>query len=130
MRPNDAQFGTDKWTQITGFDPARHADLVRAWVKGDWQASDDWVRERQDLPCEEDQLARAHFGLGWWLSQHGRTEAAERHFLHAGELAPHDFMIRRGSMPIRGLSSAGPEFFQMVKDWTDAGRSYYVQIPD
>ena len=41
--------------------------------------------------------------MAWWLAQQGRNEAAERWFVRAGELAPHDFNIRRGSMPIRGI---------------------------
>jgi hypothetical protein len=131
VRPNDVQFGNDAWKHVTGLESGRHLEMVRAWVKGELQPmSEDAVRERQTLPTEVDQLARAHFGLGWWLHQEGRQAAAERHFLRGGELAPHDFMIRRGSMPIRGLSSAGPEFRQMVEDWAASGHRYYEPIPD
>lgn len=130
-RPNDAQFGNDAWSHVTGFTSAAHLEKVRAWVKGTAPAPEPArVHALLDLPTEDDQLARAHFGLGWWLHQQGRAEAAERQFVRAGELAPHDFMIRRGSMPIRGINSGGPEFFQMVQDWTAAGHSYYVQLPD
>lgn len=130
-RPNDVAYGTDTWTKVTGFDPEVHANRLRAWVKGEKPAfTPEEVRARQRLPSESDQLARAHFGLGWWLHQQGRAAAAERHFLRAGELAPHDFMIRRGSLPIRGLSSAGPEFRQMVADWVAAGRRYYEPLED
>ena len=130
-RPNDTQFGNDAWTHTTGITSQRHLDLVRAWVKGELPVSSpESVRERQLLPSEQDQLARAHFGLGWWLYRQGRQEAANRHFLKAGELAPHDFMIRRGSLPIQGLSSAGPEFFAMVQAWREQGNDYYLQIPD
>jgi hypothetical protein len=128
VRPNDVAFGNNQWKQVTGFDAGPHANALRAWVKGEWTHDDTWVRERQTLPAERDQLARAHFGLGWWLHKQGRAQAAERHFLRAGELAPHDFMIRRGSLPIRGLSSAGPEFFQMTREWAAAGHQYYVPI--
>jgi len=132
VRPNDVAFGNDTWTHITGFDPKPHADALRRWVKGEWTppGGESWTRQRQTLPSADDQLARAHFALGWWLHQQGREEAASRHFVTAGELAPHDFMIRRGSMPIRGINSGGPEFFQMVADWTAAGHQYYVPIPD
>ena len=98
VRPNDAQFGSDKWTAITGFSPVKHANAVREWVRsGVAPFTTEEVRARQTLPTDQDQLARAHFGLGWWFHQQGRPEAAERHFVKAGELAPHDFMIRRGS---------------------------------
>lgn len=131
VRPNDVAFGNNTWSHVTGLDSTKHIEAVRAWVKGETRPpAPDWVRERQQLPSADDQLARAHFGLGWWLSNQGRAEAAERHFVRGGEIAPHDFMIRRGSMPIRGMSSAGPEFFQMVQDWTTAGKQYYVPIAD
>ena len=130
VRPNDVAFGNNTWTHVTGLSAEKHANALRAWVKGEWAPTEEWVRDRQLLPSESDQLARAHFGLGWWLSKQGKSEAAERQFLQAGELAPHDFMIRRGSMPIRGLSSAGPEFFQMTAEWAQAGNQYYLPIPD
>ena len=131
VRPNDAQFGNDAWSHVTGFTAAAHLEKVRAWVRGETPAYEpERVKALQTLPTEDDQLARAYFGLGWWLHQQGRDGAAERQFVKAGELAPHDFMIRRGSMPIRGINSGGPEFFQMVQEWTAAGHTYYVQLPE
>jgi len=67
--------------------------------------------------------------LAWHLHQKGRTAAAERHFVRAGELAPHDFTIRRGSMPIRGIDPMGPAFAEMYSDWVQKGRQYYKPIP-
>jgi hypothetical protein len=69
--------------------------------------SDADVRAHQVLPTADEQRARAEYTLAWFLHRQGRTEAAERHFLRAGELAPHDWTIRRGSMPIRGPRSDG-----------------------
>jgi hypothetical protein len=77
------------------------------------------------LPTADEQLARAEFTLAWHLHRAGRSEAAERHFLRAGELAPHDFTIRRGSMPIRGLDPMGPDFIDLYQDWVREGRPYY-----
>jgi hypothetical protein len=74
-------------------------------------------------------LARAQFGLGWWLFQAGRQDAAEHHFRIAGSLAPDDFMIRRGTMPLRGSDPFGPEFVEMVADWLGRGNSYYLALP-
>ena len=68
--------------------------------------------------------------LGDWLFRQGRVEAAARHFVRAGELAPHDFTIRRGTMPMRGLDPMGPEFRTMLAEWTAAGRPYYRPLPD
>ena len=39
----------------------------------------------------EEAAGRAEFALAWHLHQHGRTEAAARHFARAGELSPDDF---------------------------------------
>ncbi len=46
----------------------------------------------------------------------GQSEAAARHFVRAGELAPLDWTIRRGSMPIRGMNPFGPEFFELAAE--------------
>src|SRR5260370_5726764 len=116
---------------MTGIDSARILDGVRAWVRdGAPPADRDTVRTLQALPSEDHQLARAEFGLATWLSAAGRAEAAERHFVRAGELAPHDFTIRRGSMPMRGIDPMGPEFISMVSEWIVSGHSYYAPLPD
>ena len=70
----------------------------------------------QPIPTPEDQLARAERALAWHLHQKGRGEAAERHFARAGELAPLDWTIRRGSMPLRGQNPFGPEFFTLAEE--------------
>ena len=62
--------------------------------------------------------------------ERGRHDAAERHFVRAGELAAHDFTIRRGTMPIRGIDPMGPEFRAMLQEWTGAGRPYYRPLPE
>lgn len=131
VRPNDVAFGDDTWRSLTGFEAAKHANLLRAWVKGESPAlTAHEVQRLQRLPSVADQLARAEFGLGNWLYHEGRVEAARPHFVRAGELAPNDFTIRRGTMPMQGLSSSGPEFVKMVQDWQAAGHSYYLPLPD
>ena len=92
--------------------------------------AEDRVRALQLLPTAADQQARAEFALGQWLSESGRAEAAARHFVRAGELAPHDFTIRRGTMPIRGIDPMGPQFRAMLSEWTGAGRPYYRPLPE
>jgi hypothetical protein len=125
-RPNDVAFGTDTFRPITGIASSRHLDLLRAWVRGEAAAlGEEETRARLRLPTDADQQARAEFGLGQWLFAQGRAEAAAPHFGRAGELAPHDFTIRRGSMPMRGLDPMGPAFRTMLGEWTQAGHRYY-----
>jgi peroxiredoxin len=104
VRPNDQQFGTDMFVQLTGRPSAPFLAALRAWVhEGRGALAPDDVREQQLLPSPEHQLARAEFRLGWHLHRLGKTEAAERHFLRAGALAPNDWTIRRAQLPIRGI---------------------------
>ena len=131
VRPNDVVFGTDTFKHITGLESSRPLAALRAWVRGEtagFAAAE--ARALQRLPTAPDQQARAEFALADWLARRGRTEAAERHFVRAGELAPHDFTIRRGSMPIRGLDPMGPPFRAMRDAWAAAGQPYYVPLPD
>ena len=131
VRPNDVAFGADTFRHITGLESARHLGALRAWVRGEGPAlSAEEVRHHQVLPTEADQQARAEFGLGQWLWAQGRMAAAERHFVRGGELAPHDFTIRRGTMPMRGIDSMGPQFREMLQTWVGAGQPYYRPLPD
>lgn len=130
VRPNDAQFGTDTFTQFHGKHSAPFLEAVRAWVKGKRKAlTPAQVRSQQMLPTPDQQLARAEFSLAWFLHQQGRLAAAERHFERAGELSPHDWTIRRGSMPIRGKNPMGPEFFELHAEWKAAGSPTYPVQP-
>jgi hypothetical protein len=116
VRPQDNQFGTDTFTQFHGKSSSLYLEQVRAWVReGKGALSADEVRKHQQVPSATSQLARAEWALAWHLHKAGRVDAAERHFLRAGELAPKDWTIRRGSMPIRGQNPFGPEFFELAK---------------
>jgi hypothetical protein len=131
VRPNDVTFGSDMFKAITNIESEKHHAILRAWVRGEAPAMDPAeARRHQTLPTFEEQLARAEFSLGFLLYERGRVEAAERHLIRGGELAPHDFMIRRGSMPIRGINSMGPEFVKMSQEWEAAGHKYYLPIED
>ena len=131
VRPNDVTFATDTFKHVTGLESARPLAAIRAWARGETSAlpTED-ARRLQTLPSASDQQARAEFGLGQWLWERGQRDAAERHFVRAGELAPHDFTIRRGTMPMRGIDPMGPEFRRMLQAWKDAGQPYYRPLPD
>lgn len=131
VRPNDVAFGSDMFKAIHGIEAEKHKAALRAWVRGEAQAlPPQRARDLTRPPTEQDQLARAEFGLGFWLHARGYEEAAGRHLVRAGELAPHDFTIRRGSMPIRGINSMGPEFFKMAQEWAAQGHPYYLPLPE
>ena len=131
VRPNDVAFGLDTFKALTGIESAKHTGALRAWVSGEAPGLDDEVvRSLQTLPTRRDQEARAEFGLAIWLFEQGRVEAAGRHFQRGSELAPHDFMIRRGSLPMLGIDPMGPVFAKMIGEWQAAGNSYYQPLPD
>lgn len=92
--------------------------------------SPDDVRRLQRQPNPDHQLARAEFALGAWLTRNIGRGAGDSHFLRAGELAPEDYTIRRGSLPFRGLSSAGPEWQAIVRERREQGHYYYEILPD
>ncbi len=112
VRPNDQQFGTDLFVQLTGKPSAPFLAALRAWVhEGRGALGADEVRDQQLLPTAEHQLARAEFRLAWHLHRHGKAAAAEPHFLRAGALAPNDWTIRRAQLPIRGIDPMTSEEF-------------------
>lgn len=115
----------------TGVDPAAHRARIRRWVKdGQGAMSPDDIRARQRQPTPEHELARTEFALATWLWRERRFEAAEPHFLRAGELAPEDWTITRGSLPFRRLSSAGPEWQEAVRRRREQGHYYYEILAD
>ncbi len=131
VRPNDVMYGSDTFKRVHGLDHEAGLAALRAWVRdGALTLDTARVRELQQLPTRADQEARAEFAVARWLLQAGRRDAAERHFLRAGELAPHDFIIRRGSMPMRGIDSMGPAFREMAVAWGGAGNPYYRPLPE
>jgi hypothetical protein len=130
VRPNDVVFATDMFKGLTGIESAPRLEALRRWVhEGVNAIAADETAEFLSLPSAIDQQARTEFGLARWLLEQDRTEAAERHFVTAGELAPHDFTIRRGSMPMRGIDSMGPAFAEMAMAWRAAGHPYYCPLP-
>lgn len=131
VRPNDVAFATDTFRHITGIESGTCLALIRAWARGEAAALPAArARALQATPSDADQQARAEFGLAEWLYRQGRPGAAERHFQVAGSLAPHDFTIRRGSMPMRGQDPMGPEFRAMRQAWVASGHPYYRPLPE
>ncbi len=131
VRPQTLTPADDRFKDFTRVESGPILDALRAWVRdGTPPVPADELRNQLMCPTPEEQLARTEFALGWHLHTRGRRKAGERHFLRAGELSPHDWTIRRGTLPIRGLDPMGsPEFAKIIQEWDTAGRPYYAPRP-
>jgi len=131
VRPGETAFGSNIFQEFTGVDATQHHALLRAWVRGETPPpSRDAMRAYQELPTEADQRARAEFGLGRWLWEHGRADAASEHFAEGERLAPHQWTIWRGSMRMQGLEPmGGPEFMEKMTAFIDGGGRMTKIIP-
>jgi hypothetical protein len=129
VRPNDVAFASDALKDLHGIESGPHHEALRAWVRdGKRPMERQAAAEAQTLPTAAEQQARAEFALACALHAAGRSDAAERHFARADQLAPHDFTIRRGSMPIRGKDPFGADFADLYSEWIAAGRPYYERM--
>ena len=118
--------GDDMYREFTNIDSTVHHEQLRRWVReGVVPEDDDALRDRQELPGEELQQARAERRLGAWLHRSGHPDAARTHLERAVELAPLDFTVRRGSMPLKGEDPFGQVFFDFWEEWDAAGRPSY-----
>jgi hypothetical protein len=130
VRPNDTQTATDLFRSMNGIDSGACLDALRRWVlDGEVGLADGDVERYRPVPGDDDQRARAEHRVAWWLVQHGDPAAAERHFDEAGRLAPHDLMIRRGSMPLRGIDPMGDAYFALRSELEEAGVALYRPLP-
>jgi len=119
VQPNWNAYSTNTFKDFHGIDADAQLDAIRRWVRdGDTMIPvDDVAGSVADL-TEEEERGKLHFRLATSLRNAGDEEGAERNFARACELAPHDWTIRRASMPLRGGDPFGPEFF-------DAGSPYH-----
>jgi hypothetical protein len=130
VRPNDVAFTTKEGGDYANVSTGDQMANLRAWVRNEAPAPKrSAIRAQQHLPTTDDQLARAHFGLGNWLFRQDNIDAARAQFARASELAPHDFTIRRGTMPIIGEDPFGEPFMKMIGEWAAAGHKYYLPLP-
>jgi peroxiredoxin len=115
--------GDDMFKDFTNIDSTVHHEQLRRWVReGAIPDDEDGVRSHQQEPTEAEQLARVERRVGAHLAREGHKDAAERHFATAYELAPMDWTIRRGSLPLRGEDPFGEPFFDFYSEWEAAGR--------
>lgn len=115
-RPHDSQYATDTFTAFHKKLSGPYLQMIRDWVHtGAGAMSPDEIRANQPKPSPESQMARVERAVAWHLLNTGRAAAAEPHFERAAELAPKDWTIQRGSMPLRGGNAFGPEFFALAE---------------
>jgi hypothetical protein len=123
VRPADITPADDQFRSFTHVDSSVHREELRRWVHdGTLPMAADEVRAHQYLPTPELQMARAERRLAAHLRRNGNQDAAAPHFARAVELAPFDWTIRRGSMPLTGQDPFGTEFFEFWQEWEAAGR--------
>jgi peroxiredoxin len=116
----------DAYKEYTKIDSTVHHEQLRAWATDDvLPYSESEARARVPAPTEDEQLARAERRLGAHLHRMGHDDRAREHFARAVELAPMDWTIRRGTMPLRGADPFGDEFFEFWEEWDAAGRPGY-----
>ena len=129
VRPNSPEFGDDQFIDFHGQPSAPHLEALERWIVNGEKPyhSDNEVRAEQFRPDDDQQLARAEYRLAVELWRSGEKDLAEQHFVRAGELAPYDFTIRRGSMPLRGQDPFGEPFFELYREWEAVGRPYYTE---
>ena len=126
VRPPDQALGDDRFRAFTGVDSAVHHNLLRAWVKDGVRDLDDAsVRAHLQIPTDDVQLARLHRRIAVDLLDRNDSEGAREHLVSAETLAPNDWTIRRGNLPLKGDDPFGPKFFDFVAEWNEAGRPGY-----
>jgi hypothetical protein len=124
VRPPTIAPADDRFKQYTKIDASVHHDALRAWVlHGEIDTS---LMQRWSQPDAQDApLARAHRRVASWLHRTGNDDAALEHFAEAERLAPFDWTIRRGSMPLKGEDPFGQPLFTFWQEWEAAGRPGY-----
>jgi hypothetical protein len=124
VRPNGVAFGSDLFKEFTGIEAGPHLDLVREWVRAGVEPAASSEATVDDL-TDDEVRARLHFRVAVHARRAGDTDTALRHFERAGELAPHDFTIRRATMPLVGEDPFGEKFFALYESWERAGMPYH-----
>jgi len=126
VRPPAIAPADDRFKDFTQIESAVHHEALRRWVHDDvapMTAAE--IHDRQIPADGAEQQARAERRLAVHLLRAGHRDAADRHLAAAMELAPGDWTIHRGSMPLRGEDPFGQAFFDYYQTWEAAGRPGY-----
>lgn len=129
VRPADTAMADDRFRAFTNVDSSVHHDALRAWVHhGTRDLDDDAVRDHLEAPSEHLVRARLHRQVALVLRGRGDHERAIEHLDTAETLAPWDWTIRRGNMPLRGDDPFGQKFFDFMTEFNAAGRPGYFRL--
>jgi hypothetical protein len=126
VRPPTIAPGDDRFREFSGVDSSIHHDALRRWVV-DGELDKGLIARWSQPPSEDAAGARAHRRMAAWLHRRGEDDAARSHFERAADLAPDDWTIRRGSMPLLGQDPFGDEFFAFAGEWVERGKRSYTE---
>jgi len=125
VRPPTIAPGDDRFKQYTGIDASVHHDALRRWVIDDEDPDPDLMARWSQPDAEDQAAARAHRRVAAYLHRAGQDDLAKVHFDTAARLAPFDWTIRRGSIPMTGGDPFGQELFTFWEEWDAAGKPGY-----
>ncbi|MCU1389390.1 MAG: Redoxin domain protein [Ilumatobacteraceae bacterium] len=126
VRPADTAMGDDRFRAFAHVDSSVHHGQLRAWVNdGVLDLDQAAVADLMERPSPELQQARLHRRIAVELHDRGDVDGAREHLAAAADLAPHDWVIRRGSMPMNDVDPFGEKFFDFVGEWMEAGSPGY-----
>ena len=126
VRPPAIAPGDDKFIDFVGFSAEPHHEALRDWVRnGVLPMADDEIVARRSAPDPRLQLARSQRRLAMHLIRNGHEDLGHAHLEEALALAPDDWTIQRGSLPVRGKDPFGQDFFDFYERWEAAGRPGY-----
>lgn len=126
VRPPAIAPADDKFRDFTHIDSSIHQAALRRWVLDDvTPLSHTEIEAHRPITDPELAQARTERRLAVHLLRAGEHAAAERHLATALTLAPNDWTINRGSMPLRGEDPFGQAFLDFYQSWEAAGRPGY-----
>ncbi len=104
---------------------AFYLDAVRDWVRnGKYALDPKAVARKQPRITTDIVLALAHFRLGVWLREKGRTAESDRHLAEASRLHPNSWSLWRQAADLEKVGNAVSQAFWDRVDGL-GGKAYY-----